>query len=583
MFESLDAAYDFITSTGRARSPSEAHWRLNQAYLELTFAWAYSRDAATEARSEELLSRARAALPAFDPVHQLVLKGYELRIREHGVSPWRPLPIQLESLSKFEQYKVIRLLEQSAILSRVETLDALKGSWEGAYVSRDDAITDALVADGEGRHDDARAALETVFGFLESETHLTGASLRGPSLRVGCEPRLREILRARFAQTPSVTLAAALISLGEQDMGLPRIEALLPTGPQRLWGACQLIGALALAGRTAEAEPLAARTWREATDSFSTNSHFSLGPLRVCETVVLSVLRHELALGNKFTLESSTRPAQRAREPEAALPSRQATADVTKETFLRALLSIREALDAAAEHMVGPSRAQLVRPRIELVSLLSKNPAQAKPPDLQTEIDPRLRPPSKLEEVNATIRVAHNQLSAARGSWGAQFLNDARRVLTDVAQAVARVDREERQVRAWLLRFFKAVATIDTCLRSATVEQPWLPEPIHRRIAELHEHHSPPIEATQRYGINSAFVQGRGWREAPIAELLRIADLRLFEARRRLKTPPEGWEPLLEDSKLFLETASEIAAAIRHELAADRPGPAPPTGASGVF
>ena len=45
--------------------------------------------------------------------------------------------------------------------------------------------------------------------------------------------------------------------------------------------------------------------WREANDSFTTNSHYSIMPLRVCETLVLSVLRHELALGSRGLLESA--------------------------------------------------------------------------------------------------------------------------------------------------------------------------------------------------------------------------------------------------------------------------------------
>lgn len=299
MLSSLDAAYAFIKETPRARSPVEAAPSLNRAYVDLIFAWGH-KQAGNELRATQLLDQSRAVLEPLDAVHQVALRAFGQRLRERNTSPWVSLDIDLSRLEIRDRYKARRLLETLAILSLVEALNPVSHYWREVTAKTElpppeDAITAVLVADGQGRVEAVRTGLEVVF----ASTHCSGAVLIGPCRRAGREAELLSWLRQR----PAPDVAVALEALGAGERVEHQFEALAADTGIRMRSARCHIGALALCGRTAEAEALAAQAWRVATDSFHTNSHFTAVALGLCETIVLSALRHELAPGNRSQLD----------------------------------------------------------------------------------------------------------------------------------------------------------------------------------------------------------------------------------------------------------------------------------------
>ena len=290
VLSSLERAYAFTLEVPRVRGSHEPHWRINRAYFDLIFAWAFAQAGNLE-RAHGLLRASTARLPKRSAVHGAVRAAYAARIFEPvGRSPWTPLKLDLSRLQPFDQYKVSRLLKHSAILSRVESWDPA-ATFKSGTIPEADLTTRILQADGAND-------LESVHKLLLEFFHraprtATGASLMFPSRRVGLTTELAQFIRASPA-SPQRT--AALVVLGESSIGqdpAPSLE-----------GTRSVIGALALVGRRSEAAALIEKTWRDvASDSLSTNTHFTLSALCVCETLVLSVLRHELALGNRAQLE----------------------------------------------------------------------------------------------------------------------------------------------------------------------------------------------------------------------------------------------------------------------------------------
>jgi hypothetical protein len=311
MLSSLESSYAFVTTTPRRRLSSEGPAELLRAYIDLLFAWGYAQRASGEPRARELLAASTEALPANDPIHAAVLHFFRQRIREKSASPWTPLDLSFP-LDSSARYKVHRLFEVSAILSRIERWSPIHSQFDRGAIPPDDPLCDVLRADGEGRVEAVREGLQRAFDLLATATHFSGVSLIGPSARAGCSDLLRGVLRRRFDAEPQMKVAAGLTAMGER-VDLVQFELLnsalapRPRGdshPEReLAAGRMMVGALAISGRTSEASDWFARLWPNATDGLSTNTHFCRAAVSLCEVAVLSALRHELALGNRTTLD----------------------------------------------------------------------------------------------------------------------------------------------------------------------------------------------------------------------------------------------------------------------------------------
>jgi hypothetical protein len=110
-----------------ARDPVTANVPANEAYADLTFAFAHARRGDKE-EARRLLTRASAVLDKGDAVHQWLLKAYSFRIEQAlaGKPHAGPLPDDLRRQfaalkdqgreGKFLRYKLDRLLQYSAVL-----------------------------------------------------------------------------------------------------------------------------------------------------------------------------------------------------------------------------------------------------------------------------------------------------------------------------------------------------------------------------------------------------------------------------------------------------------------------------------
>lgn len=521
MLSSLDAAYTFTRDTPRNRQPEEAHWKLNRAYFDLIFAWAYAQ-AGNAARSGELLDHARAALPVFDPVHQTVLRAFELRIRDLRASPWTRLDIDLSPLESIERYRVMRLFEALAILSRVEFWDAIGSFWRQnrtqpePLAPMEDVVTQVLVADGEGRLDDVRAGLDAVF----ASEWVNGAVLLGPCRRVGREAQLIDMVKRHQLATPSAELAVALEVLGVAESVELEFEQLGPHRFSRLLSARKHIGALVLSGRTAAAEKLAAYAWREASDSFNTNESFSISALGVCETIVLSVLRHELAPGSRNLLEPLD-PSLQTRPVAGTTP----TAEAEDEHLVASLERLASTLREVAA-LSGSFQERFRQQHEQVRSLLEGH--QSHPED-----EPGLEGLTLLQRIRR-VKCSLDDLSSMLEDPGeslnnAELTGGARRIVSAVAAVVEEYENRDPAARASRKRIVEALNTVQDCLRSCVVERPTMPRALLDRISETRA-------ALGHFGT-------RHWVELPFEDLVELIARRLEEANRDVSSLPEAWDP----------------------------------------
>lgn len=519
MLSSLDAAYAFVRDTPRKRSSVEAHWKLNRAYFDLIFAWGYAQSG-NEARSSELLEQARAALPRFDPVHQTALNAFELRIREHGPSPWTGLDIELTSLDTLDRYKLVRLFEMLAILSRVEKLNAISQFWrerDGSAIGLvlpEDAVTQVLLADGEGRQDDVRAALHEVF----STSVLNGALLIGASRRAGREAELLAWLQGR----PPGEAAVALQALGLGALARQDFELLESHPIARVLIARQHIGALTLSGRTAEAEALAVQAWSAATDSFNTNTSFCLMALAICETIVLSALRHELALGNRSRLE--------AVEPAGAVVAPGAGATDDAEAFFGFLGSALCDLAASPGEFQGRFRDLHER----VTALTGQRADDHQPSPKGHALSDQVR------DLKSLVGTMQSLFTADEGSSEKDV--QTADLLREAAGLIAAFENRDPAAAVAFERFKRALCTISGCLPSLVVERPMMRRNQFDRIRACER-------AVDAFFIGPPSLDEQDeadhWLELPFDELIRLTTSSVEEANRELLSIPEEWDPEL--------------------------------------
>lgn len=520
MLESLDAAYAFIKDTPRERSRVEAHWKLNRAYFDLIFAWGYAQSG-HEARSRELLEAARAALPRYDVVHQTALKVFEARIRERGASPWTRLGIDLGRLEAMERYKVMRLFEMLAILSRVESVDGIAHFWrshdaDGFVPLPEDLVTEILVADGEGRSDDVRELLDRLFSSTESN----GALLLGPSRRAGRDAELLAMLKRRPANEVSI----ALESLGAAEPTNARFNEFGEHAMKRIHNARGHIGALALRGRTADAEALIAEAWAVATDSFNTNGHFTLMPLVVCEILVMCTIRHELALGNRSRLDPLPQPivttAAPAVETNSGADSVAAIRDLT--SWLKAASLMPGAFQERLRLQHANFEALLVRHGLPIEEA-SASPAM-------TLLD-RVR---RLEEHADSLGEVLELDESSAPAWRAE----ARTLLGELSGLVVAFKDRDPAARQAYGRIIKALGRVAGCLRSVAVERPTMTLDQLARLRTAQE-------AVSTYaGRQAEFDEDwRSWDEAAFEDLLASITTNLELANREVAALPVDWDP----------------------------------------
>jgi hypothetical protein len=128
----LERLLSLYYRTKRKRSAVEAPESLTNAYVELIFAYGFAR-LGRSARANQLRERARAALPADDPIHAFLSRAYSARVKQalDGQLIEAPLPPaiaqRLNTFRRFLRYKVDRLRQSSLILEPHERLDPVLG------------------------------------------------------------------------------------------------------------------------------------------------------------------------------------------------------------------------------------------------------------------------------------------------------------------------------------------------------------------------------------------------------------------------------------------------------------------------
>jgi len=119
-----------IPTMQRARSPVEASLEKTRAYQALAAAYGLVRLGHAD-RGRTLAVQAAAQLDGKDPIHAWVLAAYQARIQQaaEGLVD-QPLPPSLlrsrDALERFQQYKINRLCESSAIIDGNATLDSIQ-------------------------------------------------------------------------------------------------------------------------------------------------------------------------------------------------------------------------------------------------------------------------------------------------------------------------------------------------------------------------------------------------------------------------------------------------------------------------
>ncbi len=117
--------------TKRERSMLEAPKKMTDAYVHYIFAWGFAR-LNQQQQSAELVLKARDGLKGDDSVHQSLMRQYEARIQQarEAVPKESLLDKQtlelLNSLERFDRYKVDRLRQVTIILEPQERLDPIQ-------------------------------------------------------------------------------------------------------------------------------------------------------------------------------------------------------------------------------------------------------------------------------------------------------------------------------------------------------------------------------------------------------------------------------------------------------------------------
>lgn len=527
MLDSLDSAYAFVRAAPRRRSREEPHWRLNQAWFDLVFAWGYANVGQRD-RSSQLVRAAREVLNSVVSLGapgSWLLAAFEARIETAAeVSPWTPLVLGLTGLEDFERYRAEFVLARLAILSRTE-LWAPAERFGHREAARSDIVTRALLADGAN---DAPSVRSLVQEFLsQPPTTVCGASLVGPATRVG----LRDELAAFIERcSPTLSREAALVALGRTSGDL-RLERFRIPGSVR-----PIIGALALAGRTSDAQELFSAAWRElSTDSFSTRRDLTVTAVAMCETLVLSTLKHELAPGNRTALDPLLRepPLEARREPpkEGArvvrtAVEREQTFDDSPEPTLKGALGELECV--LAEYASRPSLSGRFETRVSSLRVVVGRMVEAMGgnPLLSARGEEYAR--HSLESIQSILDATVEALEQcaepdALPAGAAGFMDDLKRLASEGALRV-------RRGRVTMRRVNRSLGALSACLAACALERPGLPadvfEQIHAVLRAIPAEEPPALRAEQSWRL-----------------LLERIDLHACQLRRWLARPPDEWSP----------------------------------------
>jgi hypothetical protein len=538
LLSSVSQLHSFLSSTPRRRSRVDCHWKLTQAYLDLMMAWAFAQTGDAE-RSAELFRQGASALPRWDVVHQTLLQAFASRMSERpDASPWTRLQLDVSHLEPFEQYKVCRVLDTVSMLSRVERWDATTRFFNAhkglSNQAHDDLVTRILVADGEGQPLAERQALLRALFSAEPLHTRSGAALLGPARRAGVDAEhLAHLIRAHAA-SGIAPLAAALCVRGQ---GAPHEP---PPGSAALWVRLTtsrlMIGSLSLAGGHGEAELAAARLWQEATDHFNTNTHYSLTALAVCDLLIMSTLRHELALGNRFHLEPDLAPpasaatSQRANDEDAE----QEAEEEVEPGLAQFLATIQKCLEIASELAV-PELKQLLHDEAHRFAEFDSGPAAE--PNGFDDMTPRALAEWVLSSIDDAASALDEGLPATiRGEPSVRIrLKSAQTLIQQFKRQARRAEARKRLISC-------AMRSIGSCLQSCVVEKPELPAPLAHRIKDFTQRHC------------------RGWNEAPYEELVAQLTTRLAYARRSVSAAQT--EPFSGQLTELMEDVNEAEALI---------------------
>ncbi len=127
----LDELYVDISTTVRPARAHEPPPAINDAYIELLFAYGYHRlGLATRALELEASGRTRLTVH-LDPVHAWLIDALASRCRETELPA--PLRERLETLDRVSRYKVDRFREASRIVGGGELIDAIRRFLVGSH------------------------------------------------------------------------------------------------------------------------------------------------------------------------------------------------------------------------------------------------------------------------------------------------------------------------------------------------------------------------------------------------------------------------------------------------------------------
>ena len=134
--QAVDLLPDMLQHAKRKRTATEADPALTLAYVRFVVAYGLARLGRVE-RARQVRDEAVAALPASDPIHNVLVHAYVARIGQalEGLPPETALPAEvsqmLGSLVKLERYKVDRVRQASKVLEPQERLDPIAAFQRG--------------------------------------------------------------------------------------------------------------------------------------------------------------------------------------------------------------------------------------------------------------------------------------------------------------------------------------------------------------------------------------------------------------------------------------------------------------------
>ncbi len=298
------------------------------------------------------------------------------------------------------------------------------------------------------------------------------------------------------------------------------------------------IGALALSGRRPAAEKLAEEAWREASDSFNTNEAFSIIALGVCETIVLSALRHELALGNRSLLE----PIDPSLLPRAAAvpPVALEGADQLVSALRILALCLRD-----ASRLPGAFRDRFQQHAKEIRALVSDEKDKEEEM-IETDI-------FSLSECIHSVESAAEEVESmvkAPALADTRLMSAVRPLVSTVLALAAEVQSSDPFIRA-RRRILAALCTVESCLRSCIVERPKMTRSLFEGISRArqavgHLRSKPPFDECEHSRA-----------ELPFEELVVSIRARIDEADRELSSVSDETDPE------FVASARECVALTR--------------------